>query len=72
MNVGVRLADTGFELDDTRRESALVVLVERRNPVEAEDFEGPLLAGALCSVQRVLVVGSLAQLSWIPSRLAAG
>jgi hypothetical protein len=35
MNVGARLADTDFELDDTRREGALVVLVERRNPLLA-------------------------------------
>jgi hypothetical protein len=49
MNVGVRLADTDFELDDTRWEGALVVLVERRSPVEAEDLEGAPAGGSPCA-----------------------
>jgi hypothetical protein len=58
----VLAANTGFELDDTRREGPLVILAEWRNPVEAEDLErGPGGEEFLRRFQRGLVVGGLTQ-----------
>jgi hypothetical protein len=52
MNVGIRLADTGFELDDTRRKNPWSSSLNGGIPSRAEDLErapGKAMDWSVCS-----------------------